>query len=515
MLNLVQIQDKLREMPTQAIMAYANGQNPIVPPYLALGELNRRKQMEQSAVAEQAKTQGEPPTIKQATEEQLGLMNLQKQRAMQGQQRMGQSMANAPAPVPAGVGEEPVQMAGGGLARLPIRNIHRSAYAGGGIVAFANNEDQPVSLNMLSTSEEEAISEATDPEYARKKRQSDAWKRIADSGKPYSVEEFRETVIDPLKAFFTSPWDKASAAADEKAAIVKLMKEKNLSASDAAELYRRGAPLPSASETESFTGSGNYIADKEPQKTKLNREKPANEQNAGITSVIPKKPPVDVTADNVAKFEKMLADRKLDVMPETNKGLEALRKQTEMYEKPVYSDWTEGLLGTVQDIRSGQAVGSSRLKQEKENKQLLADLNLKIAQAEDLKAKSDYEFKRGNFDKAVDYDRQAQKLVNETMTAKAHMITAGKPNQLESWVALYKKDPEAALKYLGQSKAGTFTMEDALKTVITDPMNTGLSDEKKVEKARQIFNLMTQMQTGAGSTVKLSKDQQALLDKYK
>ena len=148
MLNLVQIQDKLREMPTQAIMAYANGQNPMVPPYLALGELNRRKQMEQSAVAEQAKTQGEPPTIKQATEEQLGLMNLQKQRAMQAQQNMGQAMASAPSPVPAGIGEAPVQMAHGGLTRLPIspRMFRKDAYAGGGIVAFADNFDQPVKI---------------------------------------------------------------------------------------------------------------------------------------------------------------------------------------------------------------------------------------------------------------------------------------------------------------------------------------------------------------------------------
>ena len=136
MLNLVQIQDKLKDMPTQAIMAYANGQNPMVPPYLALGELNRRKGMEQAVMAEQAKE--EPPTIKESTEQQLGLMNLQKQKAMQGQQQMTGIMANRPAPVPAGVGEEPVQMARGGIARLPMRpNMFRKdAYAGGGIVAF-------------------------------------------------------------------------------------------------------------------------------------------------------------------------------------------------------------------------------------------------------------------------------------------------------------------------------------------------------------------------------------------
>ena len=46
-MNLVQVQEHLKGMPTQVVMAYANGQNPQVPPYVALGELNRRKQLEQ------------------------------------------------------------------------------------------------------------------------------------------------------------------------------------------------------------------------------------------------------------------------------------------------------------------------------------------------------------------------------------------------------------------------------------------------------------------------------------
>ena len=48
-MNLIQIQEHLKDMPTQAIMGYANGQNPMVPPYLALSEMNRRKQMEKRA----------------------------------------------------------------------------------------------------------------------------------------------------------------------------------------------------------------------------------------------------------------------------------------------------------------------------------------------------------------------------------------------------------------------------------------------------------------------------------
>lgn len=395
MLNLVQIQDKLKDMPTRAIMAYANGQNPMVPPYLALGELNRRKQMEQSAMGEQARQGGEPPTIKQATEEQLGLMQLQKGRAMQAQQNMGQAMASAPSPVPAGVGEEPVQMAGGGLARLPVRNIHRQAYAGGGIVAFADNQDQPVSEDMPSN--------YIDPELERKKRQAAMWERVKSSDKPYLAEDFREDVsklLDPLVSFLTMK--------DAK----ELEKAKKLQTADKPGDYPMYTPLPPKQKADEVV---ERVTEKVVEKPK-----------SGIASVAPQKQPAAAPLTGVDKYEAELKKRGLDVMPDSSKGIEALRKQTEMYEKPIYSDWTEGLLGTVQDIRSGQAIGTSRARQEKENKQALADLNLKIAAAEDLKVKSDYEFKRGNFDKAVEYERKAQELANQAMTARAQMISATK-----------------------------------------------------------------------------------------
>jgi hypothetical protein len=48
-MNLIQIQDHLKDLPTQTIISYSNGQNPEVPPYMALGEMNRRKSMEQRA----------------------------------------------------------------------------------------------------------------------------------------------------------------------------------------------------------------------------------------------------------------------------------------------------------------------------------------------------------------------------------------------------------------------------------------------------------------------------------
>lgn len=453
MLNLVQIQDRLKDMPTQAIMQYANGQNPMVPPYLALGELNRRKNMEQAAMGEQAKMQGEPPTIKQATEEQLGLMNLQKQRAMQGQQRMGQSMANAPAPVPAGVGEEPVQMASGGIARLPARNLRRDAYAGGGIVAFADNQDQPVSEDMPSN--------YIDPELARKKRQAAMWERVKSSDKPYLAEDFRSDVsnlLDPLISFLTM-----REARD-------LEKAKNLQTADKPGDYPMYTPRPPKEKADEVVEK---VAEKVVEKPK---------DTSGIASISAKPTQKTPVLSDMERFEKMLKDRGLDVSPESGRGIEALRKQRELYEAPVYKDWTEGLLGTVQDIRSGQAIGSTRAKQEKENKQALADLELKVAQAEDLKAKSEYEFKRGNFDKAVEYERAAKKLENETITAKAHMISAGKPTQMQEQMQLLKTNPELFEKMFGKKDPTSDLKEVVLKEALKgwmDPTNITLRKQFK------------------------------------
>jgi hypothetical protein len=131
-MNLVQIQERLKDLPMQAVMSYANGQNPQVPPYLALGELNRRKQMEQKAA--------QPPTgtVKDNIEQQVGLMQLQKLRQGQMSQQMGQQGMQAPTipegtPEPAAQPEE--EMPSGVVADLPIREMN---FGSGGIIAFAD-----------------------------------------------------------------------------------------------------------------------------------------------------------------------------------------------------------------------------------------------------------------------------------------------------------------------------------------------------------------------------------------
>lgn len=137
-MNLIQIQDRLKSLPNdprvmQMLTAYANGQNPQVPPYLALGELNRRKVLMERAQMEKA---GQPPqgTVKDQVEQQAGVMALQQGRQQQAMQRMAQQGGIA-GPVPQNIPQpeaqaEPDAMAAGGLASL------RPGYRSGGIIAF-------------------------------------------------------------------------------------------------------------------------------------------------------------------------------------------------------------------------------------------------------------------------------------------------------------------------------------------------------------------------------------------
>lgn len=142
-MNLIQIQEHLKDMPTQAIMGYANGQNPMVPPYLALSEMNRRKSMEQRAA--------QPPqgSVKEKLEQELtqpqGIAQGMPQGAPQGapQGMPPQAPPQAPPQMP------PQGMAGGGLTNLPMRS-ERFNYAPGGIVAFADGD-------LVALPEQEAV----------------------------------------------------------------------------------------------------------------------------------------------------------------------------------------------------------------------------------------------------------------------------------------------------------------------------------------------------------------------
>jgi len=165
-LNLIQVQSRLQDPLTvtnQDLLKYANGGNPEVPSFLALIEMNRRKQIEdttaqfQSANVPSVKDQLAQSLISPTmtggnrmiqvnpTDAPTGIINPthMSQPAQPTANPFGmppQVNMTAPPPVPQ---PPPTQAARGGLMTLPVRHFNSSSYAGGGIVAFGDPELNP------------------------------------------------------------------------------------------------------------------------------------------------------------------------------------------------------------------------------------------------------------------------------------------------------------------------------------------------------------------------------------
>lgn len=159
-MNLIEIQEDLKGLPTPVIMSYANGKNPQVPPYVALGELNRRKSMEQRAA--QAPNSSVKEKIENELNQQVALPGIGQGMNMRinpagmpppmpaAQPQMAPKMAGMSTPPMASpmppqqmaqAGGIPAGMAEGGLAELPVRKDMFN-YAPGGIVAFADESNE-------------------------------------------------------------------------------------------------------------------------------------------------------------------------------------------------------------------------------------------------------------------------------------------------------------------------------------------------------------------------------------
>lgn len=157
--NLIEIQSNLQDpaaVKMQDLINYANGSNPEVPSFLALIELNRRKQIEQTAQAFSG--QGEQGTIKDQTVNALmGRQQVNPAAPPPGINPLASPQIVNPAAAPrqAMPGQAPqqvdptaappMQAAEGGLMSIPVKHFKQQNFAGGGIVALAgggNAEDE-------------------------------------------------------------------------------------------------------------------------------------------------------------------------------------------------------------------------------------------------------------------------------------------------------------------------------------------------------------------------------------
>jgi hypothetical protein len=175
-MNLVQINERLKDLPMQVVQQYANGMNPEVPPYLALGELQRRELSNKKMAMTQGGQQGPQPSVKEQVEQKAGLMALQQMQ----QQQMAQQQARpqGPMPVPAGVPQpeqQPEMMARGGLASIPVRP-DMFEYAGGGIIAFQSGGQ---SLNERAARQMEEKGSIYDPYFGLPAQERERMKQEA------------------------------------------------------------------------------------------------------------------------------------------------------------------------------------------------------------------------------------------------------------------------------------------------------------------------------------------------
>lgn len=210
MANLLQIQDDLKSLPNdprtmQMLASYANGANPLVPPYLALGELNRRKQLMEKKQMEMA---GQPPqgTVKDQVEQQAGLMALQQQR-MQAMPPQGMPQQGMPSQGMPQQAMPPVGAAGGGLLDLIAAKANVPRMNSGGIIAFAksgvaksgeaedddevaDDEDTDATATDVSVSPDEAFAEAV-----AGRKMAERFVNEVKAPKAESPMEFRKRMI--------------------------------------------------------------------------------------------------------------------------------------------------------------------------------------------------------------------------------------------------------------------------------------------------------------------------------
>lgn len=158
-MNLVQVNERLKDMPLRAVQMYANGSNPQVPSYLALAELQRREKISKQADLEKGAADGPMPSIKEQIERKVGLLALQQGRMQQGQQKLGEQATRMPMAVPQNVepAEEQPQAEDTGIASLPV-DESMYEFAGGGIINFAAGGASNITQNLKRRAE--AYSEA-------------------------------------------------------------------------------------------------------------------------------------------------------------------------------------------------------------------------------------------------------------------------------------------------------------------------------------------------------------------
>lgn len=259
-MNIIKIQDQLKSVPDNTLVGYVQNPTGQVPTYLALSELQRRKEMRSKYQAAKPEEKTVAEDLVQASEP--GLMGLP----------AGQPMQQAMQPPP----EMPVeQMAQGGLANLDTGNMYdENNYANGGIVAFAGREGSYVKADdpygdMYSSDLERALA-LKQYELEKKKRLQDKTFPGFLSTPPTKPEQFD---IDALAARVgKGGYDRnieSPVLSDTEVAIRKAIEDSKTNPFVDKSKFNFNAPVEKVGDLKSYADEfKNYIGE-DPMKQKL------------------------------------------------------------------------------------------------------------------------------------------------------------------------------------------------------------------------------------------------------
>ena len=218
-MNIIKIQDQLKGVPDNTLVGYVQNPTGQVPTYLALSELQRRKEMRASYQANKPEDKTVAEDLVQEAQPQPGIAALPE----------GQPMQQAMEPQP----EMPVQqMAQGGLADLAMDNqmFNEENFATGGIVAFAKGgtpDEYGVTMPIVPTMDDMTMQTlaaqqafGVDPDFYKKTLEESNTERLKELEEAKKMDQ-AQLLLSMGSAFAGTPtFGKALSVAGEKAAPI-------------------------------------------------------------------------------------------------------------------------------------------------------------------------------------------------------------------------------------------------------------------------------------------------------
>jgi hypothetical protein len=462
--NLIQIQSDLQNpalVTNETLLKYANGANPQVPSFLALLEMNRRKQIDEGGKSYEASNQASikdqiASRLTQPTQTATGItanpFNTNMGAAPQGIAPTANPFTRNLAQGPAGINPtaapvqantapiRPITGAAGGLMSLPVDHFKPQSFAGGGIVAF-----QSGGLN----DEEKRLSSFPEEQAARQKKLSDA------------------QIIEAMRA-----------AGGSEAPVVQ-----KVPASGSYEQIKAG--LPSLQAPEEKTAEVFLAEKKERDKLAGVSEDPYSDVKARQS----KRESRQEKNYEQAGMDRLIAQLSAFAQADPSRGFG--------YAGAVSSDASEKLEAQQNALRdkeeSAQIEFQRAMAKEEDARRRNDSEGIAAAQAAQQKAKLDYakvENDRGvlaaNIFNVMEDSRNQSEANKNAANYQNRM--ANKPTREEFLANLAKTDPDLFRLMQGQGKAGVLTFEEALKIVNADKLNSVKSIDEKIRLAQEMLD---------------------------